>query len=318
MDDKTCSQPVEAKAEGVVVVTWALDDPKDPFNWPRRKKYLNVLIPIYICLLTAANSTSTGIMSIWGPSRFHTTPLGFQLSVTAYLLPFACGSVLTAPLSELLGRKRIYQVATVLSALLFIPQALTTSLPVLLSMRAVQGAAASAGNALVGGSIADLFRARDRALPTNLFVLANLVGQGIAGLLGWVGGAGIAWCYGVQGIALALGAAGCFALSETRRDVLLSRRAEQLTRSTGVIHVTPDQSDQNESLKHKIRISCTRPIQFMFTEPIVAALSLWIGFNCLVASIALGLGVAPVLIYVYGPQLRARSKITSHLTNGAF
>jgi hypothetical protein len=111
----------------VVVVGWDEDDPEvsrsarslrslrshqNPFNWPRARKYANVLIPIYICLLTAANSTSTGIMSFWGPQRFHTTRLGFQFSVTSYLIAFSFASLVTAPLSELFGRKRIYQVAT--------------------------------------------------------------------------------------------------------------------------------------------------------------------------------------------------------------
>lgn len=40
--------------------------------------------------------------------------------------------------------------------------------------------------------------------------------------------------------------------------------------------------------------------------------------STLVASIALALGIAPALIYAYGPKLRARSKVTSALTRGAF
>lgn len=184
------------------------------------------------------------------------------------------------------------------SALLFIPQAVTTNLAVLLSMRALQGIAASAGNALIGGSIADLFSARDRALSMNLFVLANLVGQGIAGVaLGWVGMyAGIAWCYWVQGIALAAGAAACLFLRETRADVLLARRAATLTAQTGTLHVPPNVS--HESLAHKIKVSCVRPIQFMVTEPIVTAMCLWIGFNW--SCIYLGMSSTLLVFAQYG------------------
>ncbi len=184
------------------------------------------------------------------------------------------------------------------SAALFIPQALTTNLALLLSMRALQGIAASAGNALVGGSIADLFSARERALSMNLFVLANLVGQGIAGVaLGWVGMyAGIAWCYWVQGIALAAGASACFFLRETRADVLLARRAARRTKETGVLHVPPNVS--HESMAHKIKVSCVRPIQFMFTEPIVTAICLWIGFNW--SCIYLGMSSTLLVFGQYG------------------
>lgn len=53
-------------------------------------------------------------MSFWGPERFSTTRLGFQFSVTSYLIAFSCASLVTAPLSELFGRKLIYQVATLM------------------------------------------------------------------------------------------------------------------------------------------------------------------------------------------------------------
>jgi hypothetical protein len=87
---------------------------QDPRCFSNRRKYWNVSIPVLICLLTATNSTSTGIMQFWGPERFHTTRLGFQCAVTSYLVPFAMASLVTAPLSEVVGRKRLYQVTTIL------------------------------------------------------------------------------------------------------------------------------------------------------------------------------------------------------------
>lgn len=114
--------------------------PQNPFNWPPGKKYANTLVPLYICLLTSLNATSPGIMAAWGPAWFGTTRLGFAASGTAYLVSFAVASLLTAPLSELFGRRTIYQVATALSALLFVPQALTRSVAVLLVVRTLVSA----------------------------------------------------------------------------------------------------------------------------------------------------------------------------------
>lgn len=81
------------------------------------------------------NGASPGIMSHWGEDWFHTSRMGFATSGTAYLVSFAVASLVTAPLSELFGRKRIYQVATLLSALLFLPQVFTHSLAVLIVVR---------------------------------------------------------------------------------------------------------------------------------------------------------------------------------------
>lgn len=255
------------------------------------------------------NGASPGIMAHWGTGWFHTSRLGFATSGTAYLVAFAVASLLTAPLSELFGRKHIYQAATALSAVLFVPQALTHSLAVLIVVRCFvscgsdlsvyssayarsrgvcvrdwsfhgsckvkysaadrqQGAAASAGNALIGGTIADLFPASSRSLPMNLFVLANFIGQSAGGVvLGWVGeDAGIQWCYGVQGLALAAGVAGTLLLSETRADVLLTRRAQRLRKQGIAANGVPGKFVARAEIGQKhvaemVALSCWRPLR---------------------------------------------------------
>lgn len=125
-----------------------------------------------------------------------------------------------------------------------------------------QGAAASAGNALIGGTIADLFPASSRSLPMNLFVLVNFIGQSMGGvLLGWVGKAwGLQWCYGVQGLLLAAGAVATLGLNETRADVLLAKRARRLTKETGVDHACAAELGRR-SLGEMLRVSCWRPLR---------------------------------------------------------
>jgi MFS family permease len=58
---------------------------------------------------------------------------------------------------------------------------------------------------MVGGTVADMFRATERGIPMNIFSLVNFVGQASGGLImGWVGQrGGIRWCYIVR--------IGCFA-----------------------------------------------------------------------------------------------------------
>lgn len=58
----------------------------------------------------------------------------------------------------------------------------------------------SVGNSMVGGTIADLFRAEDRGLGMNLFSLMVFIGQALGGIVGGYVGMywGIQWCYGVS------------------------------------------------------------------------------------------------------------------------
>lgn len=102
----------------------------------------------------------------------------------------------------------------------------------------------------------------------NLFVLANFIGQSAGGVvLGWVGeDIGIQWCYGVQGIALAVGVAGTLLLSETRADVLLTRRARKLRREgaqlggNGGKYVSRAELGEKHILE-MIAVSCWRPLR---------------------------------------------------------
>jgi len=156
----------------------------------------------------------------------------------------------------------------------------------------------SVGNGMVGGTVADLFRAKQRGLAMNVFVVLNFIGgvsssfenhpaaadvQGLGSVVtGWVGmGGGAQWAYGVssketkiavqadvqyQGI---LGAGSiilniCF-LRETREDVLLSRRAKRLTKQTGQRHICASDL-QHKDFFTTLRVSLVRPFG-MFLKP---------------------------------------------------
>ncbi len=142
--------------------------------------------------------------------------------------------------------------------------------------------------------------------------------------MGWVGMYwGIRWCYGVslprhseqelmitqiQGI---LGAVSCvlnaIVLRETRGDVLLLRRAIRLTRETGRRHATAAELQKKDFLT-LMKVSLIRPFrasilpcwsllkfaEYLFTEPIVSALSTWMGFAW--AIIFLG-GTSELLVF---------------------
>lgn len=101
----------------------------------------------------------------------------------------------------------------------------------------------------------------------NLFVLANFIGQSAGGVvLGWVGeDIGIQWCYGVQGLALAAGVASTLLLSETRADVLLTRRARRLRREEGVgpeggRYISRAELGEKHIME-MVAVSCWRPLR---------------------------------------------------------
>jgi MFS family permease len=85
-------------------------------------------------------------------------------------------------------------------------------------------------------------------------------------------------------------------LREPRPDVLLARRAKKLTKETGIEHRTKFM-DAHPTLLQAISSSCTRPFVYLFTEPIVAFYSLWLGLVS--ACTFFLLGAIPVVFQDY-------------------
>ncbi|CEQ39716.1 SPOSA6832_01258 [Sporobolomyces salmonicolor] len=63
----------------------------------------------------------------------------------------------------------------------------------------------------------------------------------------------------------------------SRGEVILRKRCKALAAETGRPHYV-EGADVFEGWFEAIKISCARPLLYLFTEPIVTALALWVGF----------------------------------------
>lgn len=133
---------------------------------------------------------------------------------------------------------------------------------------------------MTGGTVSDVYATDSRGFPMSAFCLLIYIGQS----LGPVAAAYILkdhgswrWVFGFQGILAAVTfVLMVIFLRETRGPVLLSRRARRLTKETGKLHRC-SADDERTSFWTAVKISLSRPAVWLFTEPIVAAFSLWIG-----------------------------------------
>jgi hypothetical protein len=68
-----------------------------------------------------------------------------------------------------------------------------------------------------------------------------------------------------------------FLLVETRGCKILEDRARRLTLQTGILHITDiDGSNApRTSLLQLVKATASRPIVFLATEPVVAAIAIW-------------------------------------------
>lgn len=124
--------------------------------------------------------------------------------VSAFVLGFAFGPLIVAPLSELYGRTKIYHVSNVLFTILTVACAVSTSMPMLIAFRFLAGCAGVTVITCGSGTIVDLMPAETRGRAMALWSVGPLLGPVIgpvcAGFL--VEAEGWRWVFWVIAIAV--------------------------------------------------------------------------------------------------------------------
>ena len=104
--------------------------------------------------------------------------------VSIYVLGYAIGPIIIAPLSEMYGRLWIYHTTNVLFTIFTIACALSTSLGMLIGFRFLAGCAGSAVLTIGGGTISDLFKQEERGSATAIWSIGPLLGPVVGPVAG--------------------------------------------------------------------------------------------------------------------------------------
>ncbi|KAI1325755.1 MFS transporter [Xylariaceae sp. FL0255] len=216
-----------------------------------------------------------GVMNGFGVSEEVAT-----LGLSLYVLGFALGPLIWAPLSEQYGRKSIFLIShtgyTVLSvAAIFAPNDTA-----LLVLRFFASAFGSSTLTNTGAVIADMFRKEERGLATGLFVTAPFLGPALGPIAGGFLDETRGWRWILRLNAILGGvtlATAILTTYETYGPFILRRRATALSRKTGSVFVSiMDIGKPPQKLLRELSVSLTRPWIFLFYEPIVLLTSIYI------------------------------------------
>ncbi|KAG6901284.1 hypothetical protein C0995_014252 [Termitomyces sp. Mi166 len=264
--------------EQVVYVEFSEGDPRNPVNFSKRRKWVITLIASCatvvssapdVKLATAVATFSPGIPSMIGDLKCSQ----FQALIALGVFPLGFGVIplITAPFSEDFGRQPIYFFSSIGFALMVVMAALAKNINTVIWARFLQGAFASPGATMVGGTIADIWLPHERGLPMNIFVLVAIGFTGLGPVYaGWVAmdpRLGWRWCQWIQliicGVYMALVLIG---LRETRASVLLTKMARKMRLETGDDKFRSRAEDEKDSLTRRIYNSCTRPVQTLYQK----------------------------------------------------
>ncbi|PWN38624.1 MFS general substrate transporter [Meira miltonrushii] len=260
-------------------VVWLPNDAENPLNMSEIEKWtLAAFVSIATLAVALASSAYSGAvrsikMELGGSSTVIT------LGVSLFVLGFALGPLIWAPLSELLGRRNLFLFTYAFLTLWNSVAAASQTLAQLLVFRFLAGAFGSSPLANAGGSIADVFTAKERGLAMALFASAPFLGPALGPITGGFLGesAGFRWVQGFlgifSGVVLFLG---IFMYRETYAPLLLRRRAKKLSKATGKHYISQlDAGKGDETFLKQFMVSLGRPWLLLAYEPIVLLLSLY-------------------------------------------
>ena len=231
-----------------------------------------------ICFLTplASSMVAPGVPEIMRDFNSTDATIG-SFIVSIYILGYAIGPLVIAPMSEVYGRLPVYHVCNVLFVAWTLGCALAPNMASLLVFRLFAGIAGSCPITIGGGSIADTFSQQERGGAMALFALGPLFGPVIGPVVGGylTQDAGWRWVFRVLTIAAGVATvAAFFLMRETYEPVLLERRTEQLRKETGNPQLR-SKLDSGISKKDYFIRSIVRPSKMLIFSPTILIFSIY-------------------------------------------
>ncbi|KAJ9097858.1 hypothetical protein QFC19_006650 [Naganishia cerealis] len=264
--------------EDPYLVDWLPADHENPMTWKEAYKWTVMMIAavatLAVSMASSTLSAATGSIRQSFPN-YHID--AYVMVTSGFVLGFVLGPLMWAPAGEVSGRRNLfigtYVIFTIFNGAVCASQNIWT----LIILRFLAGTAGSSPLTNSGGTVADLFSAKQRGLGMAIFAAAPFLGPAVGpicgGFLGETGG----WRWVGALIALFSGlltVIGFLFFPETYPVVLLRRRAELLSKVTGRTYIYKADKGKNIDLKTLYKDALSRPWQLLFKEPIVFLLSL--------------------------------------------
>lgn len=223
------------------------------------------------------SAATTSIAAIYDVS----TEVGL-LGLSLYVLGFATGPIVWAPLSELRGRRLPILLAMFGFTVFQFAVATAKDLQTIMICRFFGGFFGACPIAVVAAVFSDMFDNRSRGLAITLFSMTVFTGPLLAPFIGgfivesYLGWRWTEYLTGIMG-ASALVLDFLF-LQETYPPVVLIEKAAELRRRTRNWGIHAKQEEIEIDFQELIQKNFSRPVKILVTEPIVLLLSLYMAF----------------------------------------
>lgn len=215
-------------------------------------------------------------------AEFNVSEVAATLGLTLFVVGYAVGPMLWAPMSEIpqFGRNPVYILTLAAFVALQVPTALASNFGMLLAFRFVTGFVGSPSLATGGASIADMYTPKKRTYGLAVWGVGGVCGPTLGPLVSGFAVEKKGWNWSIWELMWLSG--GCFVLlffflPETSSTNILYRRARRLRKLTGnpKLISEPELMGENMTGKDIAMMILVKPFSLFFTEPIILALDMY-------------------------------------------
>ncbi|GFP52264.1 transporter mfs1 [Trichoderma asperellum] len=274
---RTKSVPIvpEKTNDGVVLVDWyTADDPANPQNWSRLKRYW---ITGVLCTYTFGVYCGGPVYVASAPGveeRFGIGPVASSLGLALYVCAFGVGDLIFSPITEIpvVGRNHVYYLTYIVYwALSFAPPVIN-SFGGLLVLRFLLGFFGSPALANGGASVGDIYSLLYVPYGLCWWAFGGYQGPSIGPLIGGFAAQAKGWRWPMWEVVWLSSIILVLLLTlmpETSADNILLRRARRLRKLTGNPNLQ-SQSEINQrhiSTYSIVKTVLIRPTEIMLKDP---------------------------------------------------
>lgn len=204
------------------------------------------------------------------------------LGLSLYVLGFATGPTIWAPLSELRGRRLPIVLSMFGFSIFQLGVASAKDLQTIMLCRFWGGFFGASPLAVVAAVFSDMFDNKTRGLAITVFSMTVFTGPLLAPFIGgfivesYLGWRWTEWLVAIMGFT-AFGLDLLF-LEETYPPVILVGKASELRRRTKNWGIHAKQEEIEVDFRELLTKNFSRPLRLLFTEPIVLLLSIYMAF----------------------------------------
>ncbi|GAB7359767.1 hypothetical protein MBLNU230_g6938t1 [Neophaeotheca triangularis] len=279
---KSPSNDREKEKDSNLVTFDGADDPQNPKNWSKRKKWaVTGVVSLFVFISPVSSSMiAPGLQQIQSDFEIGSDAT-VQLALSTFVLAFAFGPLFLGPLSELFGRRIIFQLSNLFYFAFNLACGFSQNLGQLIAFRFLSGLGGSAPLGVGGGVIADIWLPQERGKAMGYYALMPLLGPAVGPIAGgyivqyttW------RWVFWSTCIAaMVIQAFGLFYLKETYAPEILKRKKHKLIEATGNRDLFTEFDTPNRTFRSTLGIALSRPFIMISTQPIVQILALYIGY----------------------------------------